>query len=132
MAALDGGRLNMGACSSGGVLKMIGGDGCPAERGLEQIVVDLSVDQILEGMNEIVRLIGARKLPVRVAADNLTPPWKRRRAGEAAFAFAAASRMVTAPLSPSIAIRAPSGIIRVASVIETTLGIPRSRDTLTE
>ena len=44
----------------------------------------------------------------------------------------AASRMVTAPVSPSSSMSAPLGIIRVASVTETAQGMPRSRDTMTE
>jgi hypothetical protein len=40
-------------------------------------------------------------------------------------------RTVTTPEVPSTSTRAPSGIFRVASVTETTQGMPSSRDTIT-
>ena len=95
MAGLDGGRLNIGACSIGGgqsaldrkdadatklcamakrfgtdvgfevanqALQLHGGYGYLSEYGVEKIVRDLRVHQILEGTNEIMRLIVARKM----------------------------------------------------------------------
>ena len=109
MAALDGGRLNIAACSLGGAqsaleasrsflwraaaaldrkdtdatqlcamakrfvtdtcfdvanqaLQLHGGYGYLSEYGIEKIVRDLRVHQILEGTNEIMRLIVARNL----------------------------------------------------------------------
>ena len=43
-------------------LQMLGGYGYLAEYGIEKIVCDLRVHQILEGTNEIMRLIVAREL----------------------------------------------------------------------
>ena len=43
-----------------GALQMFGGYGYLAEYGIEKIVRDLRVHQILEGTNEIMRLIVAR------------------------------------------------------------------------
>ena len=95
MAGLDGGRINIAACSLGGAqsaldrkdtdatmlcamakrfgtdvgfevanqaLQLHGGYGYLSEYGIEKIVRDLRVHQILEGTNEIMRLIVARKL----------------------------------------------------------------------
>src|ERR671936_475396 len=95
MAGLDGGRLNITACSLGGAqaaldrkdpdaimlcamakrfgtdigfevanqaLQLHGGYGYLSEYGIEKIVRDLRVHQILEGTNEIMRLIVARNL----------------------------------------------------------------------
>ena len=88
MAGLDGGRLNIGACSLGGAqsaldkalaymrerkafgkrldefqaLQMFGGYGYLADYGVEKIVRDLRVHQILEGTNEIMRVIIAREM----------------------------------------------------------------------
>jgi alkylation response protein AidB-like acyl-CoA dehydrogenase len=87
MAGLDGGQPNIGACSIGGAqealdkalahmkerrafgdrpdefqaLQMSGGYGCLADHGVEKIVPDLRMRQILEGTNEIMRMIGARE-----------------------------------------------------------------------
>ena len=47
-------------------LQLHGGYGYLAEYGLEKIVRDLRVHQILEGTNEIMRLIVALKLVERV------------------------------------------------------------------
>jgi alkylation response protein AidB-like acyl-CoA dehydrogenase len=95
MTGLDGGRLNIAACSLGGAqsaldkalaymserkafgrpldaytcfdvanqaLQLHGGYGYLSEFGIEKIVRDLRVHQILEGTNEIMRLIVARSL----------------------------------------------------------------------
>ena len=43
-------------------LQLLGGYGYLADYGIEKIVRDLRVHQILEGTNEIMRLIVARKL----------------------------------------------------------------------
>lgn len=43
-------------------LQLHGGYGCLSEYGIEKIVRDLRVHQILEGTNEIMRLIVAREL----------------------------------------------------------------------
>jgi alkylation response protein AidB-like acyl-CoA dehydrogenase len=43
-------------------LQLFGGYGYLSEYGIEKIVRDLRVHQILEGTNEIMRLIVARKL----------------------------------------------------------------------
>ena len=43
-------------------LQLLGGYGYLAEYGIEKIVRDLRVHQILEGTNEIMRLIVSRKL----------------------------------------------------------------------
>ena len=88
MAGLDGGRLNIAACSLGGAqsaldksllymrerkafgkrldefqaLQLHGGYGYLSEYGIEKIVRDLRVHQILEGTNEVMRLIVSREL----------------------------------------------------------------------
>jgi alkylation response protein AidB-like acyl-CoA dehydrogenase len=43
-------------------LQLLGGYGYLAEYGLEKLVRDLRVHQILEGTNEIMRVIVARRL----------------------------------------------------------------------
>jgi alkylation response protein AidB-like acyl-CoA dehydrogenase len=43
-------------------LQLLGGYGYLAEYGIEKIVRDLRVHRILEGTNEIMRLIVARKM----------------------------------------------------------------------
>ena len=43
-------------------LQLLGGYGYLAEYGVEKIVRDLRVHQILEGTNEIMRVIVARKM----------------------------------------------------------------------
>ena len=45
-----------------GSLQMLGGYGYLSDYGIEKIVRDLRVHQILEGTNEIMRLITARTL----------------------------------------------------------------------
>ena len=88
MNGLNGGRINIAACSLGGAqsaldkslaymkerkafgkrldefqaLQLHGGYGYLSEYGIEKIVRDLRVHQILEGTNEIMRLIVSRKL----------------------------------------------------------------------
>ena len=88
MAALDGGRVNIGACSLGGAgfaletalayvqtrkqfgrplaefqaLQLHGGYGYLKDYPLERILRDLRVHRILEGTNEIMRVIVAREM----------------------------------------------------------------------
>ena len=47
---------------SNDALQLLGGYGYLADYGIEKIVRDLRVHQILEGTNEIMRLITAREL----------------------------------------------------------------------
>jgi hypothetical protein len=60
-----------GFTAANDVLQLLGGYGYLSDYGMEKIVRDLRVHQILEGTNEIMRLITAR---------HLTAPASRERA----------------------------------------------------
>jgi butyryl-CoA dehydrogenase len=60
MAKLFASEMAERVCSD--ALQIHGGYGYLADYGIEKIVRDLRVHQILEGTNEIMRLIVARKL----------------------------------------------------------------------
>ena len=56
---------------------MLGGYGYLADYGVEKLVRDLRVHQILEGTNEIMRLIVARKLGGRLPQFTMPAPRPR-------------------------------------------------------
>lgn len=55
-------RTETGYSAADRALQRRGGYGCLGEYGLEKIVRDLCVQQILEGTNEIMRVVVARGL----------------------------------------------------------------------